>query len=562
MNIQNKFSRIFFLLSLPVIFSINSCCKKDFGIISKIERSITDDIDLFLIPEKYNILESGWLAHRTKSTFNKKDLIRFLSEHGRYLADLQSNPELEYAEKDGIVTLKVGKTSHSTDYSYDKEIPIVFYGDKWFKKGIYQDKISQQKIVPTLAKIMDVPQPNGVIEPALSQTLKDTKELPEIIVTVVIDQGGQQLYSAHPNASPNIRALKEKSAYFPNAEVGHLDAHTAVGHAAIGTGAYPKENGVIGNTFFTLENEQLRKSEIYSHDEKNVKISELKTETLADVADLHFKNQLEVISQAYALRASIGMGGHGYGKLSGSDKDYIYWLDAHDCKWKTDERYYLVPDFAKDFSPCENFIRNYPNGWKEIHNFKPEDSGKVWGYLMATPKEAELEGELFRRMIEEKIIRKGKANDKLPDLAYMTIKATDAAGHYFGWESLEAEGTFTEADKQVGLIFEFLKQNFGDKFVMVLTADHGCAPLPEISGGERLLIEDFYKEVNSLLASKNASGDSLIRKMTVGQISLDRGVMRKYGIQENEIISKIMNIQKNGKNFFKRVIRKNEILRS
>ncbi|MBE7413496.1 MAG: alkaline phosphatase family protein [Leptospiraceae bacterium] len=555
----NKIFGIFaFILS---VFWVSSCCKKDFGLISKIERSATDEIDLFLIPEKYNILESSWISKNTKSNFRKKDLVRYLAEHGRYISDLQSNPSLEFSEKEGVVTMRVGRTSHSTDYSYDKQIPILFYGDKWFQKGVYSEKIPQQKIAPTLAKIINTPKPNGAKESELSQILKESSELPEIIVTIVIDQGGQQLYKAHPNSYPNIKSIMARSAYFPNAEVGHLDAHTAVGHAAIGTGAYPRENGVVGNTFYTLENGKFHQSEIYSHDETNVNISDLRTETLADVADLYFKNQLEVISQAYALRASIGMGGHGFGQLSGTDKDYVYWLDAHDCKWKSDVRYYSYPEFANEFSPCENFILNYPNGWKDIHNFRKEDSKKYWSQIMATPKEVELEAGLFKKMIEEKIIKKGKASDNLPDLAYMTIKATDAAGHYFGWESLEAENTFQEADKQVGLILEFLKSNFSDRFVFVLTADHGCAPLPEISGGERYLIEDFYKEVNSLLGSKNTLGESLIKTMTVGQVGLNREVMNKYGISEGQIISKILKIQSNGKRFFKQVIRKNAELR-
>ena len=39
--------------------------------------------------------------------------------------------------------------------------------------------------------------------------------------------------------------------HFPNALVAHLDAET-VGHALIGTGAYPKNGIILGNGYFKI----------------------------------------------------------------------------------------------------------------------------------------------------------------------------------------------------------------------------------------------------------------------------------------------------------------------
>ncbi|MCX7633386.1 MAG: alkaline phosphatase family protein, partial [Turneriella sp.] len=98
--------------------------------------------------------------------------------------------------------------------------------------------------------------------------VKNLPEKPEIIVVAVIDQGGRNLLETHRSAAPRIHALMQKSANYTNAEVGHLDAHTAVGHMAIGTGAFPEKSAVIGNTFFRVERaggkEVLHKYEIYA----------------------------------------------------------------------------------------------------------------------------------------------------------------------------------------------------------------------------------------------------------------------------------------------------------
>src|SRR5690606_23003566 len=112
--------------------------------------------------------------------------------------------------------------------------------------GIYLDKIYQQHIVPTMAELLQSPLPNSVKLSSISKILKKGKK-PEIIVTIVIDQGGIQLYRAHQGSYPNIMRLMHDSAYFPNAMLGHLDAHTAVGHVAIGTGAFPNEHEIIAN---------------------------------------------------------------------------------------------------------------------------------------------------------------------------------------------------------------------------------------------------------------------------------------------------------------------------
>ncbi|MBK6607423.1 MAG: alkaline phosphatase family protein [Leptospiraceae bacterium] len=155
--------------------------------------------------------------------------------------------------------------------------------------------------------------------------MKTNSNLPEIIVTIVIDQGGQQYYKAHPEVPVHISEIKKEAAYFINAIVGHVDTETAVGHAAIGTGAYPRKNGIAGNGYLIPSQGKLLKNEIYAIDEISVNPTELLTETLADVLDNEYQNKSEVVSQSYALRASIGMAGHGSSPITGvnyqGDKD-------------------------------------------------------------------------------------------------------------------------------------------------------------------------------------------------------------------------------------------------
>ncbi|HMV46095.1 MAG TPA: alkaline phosphatase family protein, partial [Leptospiraceae bacterium] len=205
------------------------------------------------------------------------------------------------------------------------------------------------------------------------------------------------------------------------------------------------------------------------------------------------------------------------------------------------------------------FNEEYPDGWEGFSVKGLEEIGKYWGVLMGNPAETRSQAELFRKVLKNHIIEKGKHKDGIPDLAYLTIKATDAVAHQFGSESLEAKETFREADKQVGLLFDFLQKEYGDKFIMVVTADHGGIPMPEISGGERYTIKELIHEVNSLLPESSQKTESLIKFMAIAQISLDHDVMTKHSITEEMIIRKILSIQVNGKPFFKNVHRKSEL---
>jgi predicted AlkP superfamily pyrophosphatase or phosphodiesterase len=357
----------------------------------------------------------------------------------------------------------------------------------------------------------------------------------------------------------------QKSANYTNAQVGHLDAHTAVGHMAIGTGAFPVKSAVIGNTFFSMERkdgkEKLQKSEIYAtKDESKVSPEELKVESLADVLNVVNRGRSVIVSQSYALRAAIGMAGHG-SSLSAPDiaaavrsGNHVYWLDATRSRWITDTRYYALPAAAKASEPLLHFMKYYPQGYQGYQIRDTKAAFENWGVMMATPAETQLEGELLRAVIQQEIIGKKRDKDGFADLVYVSFKSADAVGHLFGYHSLEARETLAEIDAQIGKIEDFLRQHYGDHFALVLTADHGCAPLSEITGGARLTVEEVIAEIDKLLPEAVAANESLVTFMTVGQISLNKKLMAAHNITLEQVRSRIQAIRSDGKRFFKDVL--------
>ncbi|HRP68946.1 MAG TPA: alkaline phosphatase family protein, partial [Turneriella sp.] len=459
------------------------------------------------------------------------------------------------------------RISPSTAYDYDTSIPLVFNG-KWFQKQNNGTEVYQQHIAPTLAKVMGISKPSGSTVDALP-ILTQEKSKPDIVVVTVIDQGGMGLINTHKSVAPRIQALMASSANFTNAHVGHLDAHTAVGHMAIGTGAFPIKSSVIGNTFFRMKKENgkntLLQDEIYAgKDESKVDTTELKAETLGDVLNRENKGNSVLASQSYALRASIGMGGHGALGLTQNAKEiaansFIYWLNSSESRWITDTRYYSLPKVAAASDVLLAYLKYYPKGYEGYSIRDKKDAHKNWGVIMATPAETQLEGELMRAVIREEILNKKKNHDGFTDLIYISFKSADAVGHQFGYHSLQARETLAAIDGQIGAMQDFLTKEYGDNYVLVLTADHGCAPVSEISGGARLTIEEIYAAVDALLPQDVAAKESLINFATVGQISLNHALMQQYNIPLEKIRTTILNLRPQGRTFFKEILTRKDL---
>ncbi|MBW7858748.1 MAG: alkaline phosphatase family protein [Leptonema sp. (in: Bacteria)] len=574
---KNRFLvRYSFIAFSVVLFVAISCKPTGFSQlwVEGYQRSARPDIDIFLVPKKYALLQTKKATDTySLARFDKKQLESELSHYSRSIQDLQSSDTAEYKEDGDTVSMKVGRVTHSTAYDYDTEIPLAFFG-KWFDANKHNQVVYQQEIAPTLASLMGVSMPEtaklGSLNTKQLKQSNGSLQMPDIVVVAVIDQGGRNLLKLHSEVAPNIHSLIEKSDQYAKAKVGHLDAHTAVGHAAIGTGAFPMDNSIISNTYYWIERQngqsKLASRAIYAgKDESKVDSSEMTALTLADQLNRAYNGKSVIVSQSYALRAAIGMGGHGALNLPAESQaairnsNFIYWLDSNSSHWITDSRYYSVPSVARASDPLLQFTKYYPTGFAGYQIRDRASAKKNWGTLMATAAEAELEGELIRAVIQSEIIAKNKDKDGVPDLVYVSFKSADAVGHKFGYQSLEAKETLATIDEQIGKLIDFLKENYNDRFVLVLTADHGSVPLSEITGGLRLSIEEVINQIDSLLPADVTKNHSLVKMMTVAQISLNHDLMQEYGITDRQVAQKIMDITVNNQKFFAGVLTRQDL---
>lgn len=563
MKTKNSMNRMYGLI-IGLLFILFGCgWEEDYKRAAFL--SMQNDTDLILAPYPFNIFDREARDAITLSHYSKEEIKNILEDHDLSWEELKTQWQLDAEEEN--FSKEVNYTSHYTQYFYDTEIPIWIYGPKWIRNGQYSDPINQQHIPSIYGRILDFKFTNTLDTSYLDKIFQNQNVKPEIIVTVVVDQGGRQLYKAHKGSYPFLEGLKNNSAYFKKAKVGHLESHTAVGHMAIGTGAFPKDSKIFSNEIYSYADGKVLHRPVYQGANKDWDLSELAVPSFSDEWDLFKNNEPVIISQCYAARASVGMAGHG--KLFSpstknkdslpSDFDYVYWQDIKNLSWSSYANAFLTPKSAQKY----NLYKFYLDNKNQIStHFEAKDAIELMAkihHFQGSEFQVKMDGALFRDTVSETILNTKKDKDGITDLAYVTLKATDAVGHLYGWESKEAEQVLKATDKEIQTIFQFLKDNFGDNFVMVVTADHGAAPMPEISNGLFLSHEQFFGAVNELLPESERNKQSLIKWVAHSQLSFDREIMKKFNVSEEEIINKILSIQVNQKKFFRKVWRRKEI---
>ena len=60
-----------------------------------------------------------------------------------------------------MMTSSSSMTTHGSPHSYDTNVPILFYGPRWVKRGMVNERVEVSGIAPTLAQMLRVPPPSA-----------------------------------------------------------------------------------------------------------------------------------------------------------------------------------------------------------------------------------------------------------------------------------------------------------------------------------------------------------------------------------------------------------------
>ena len=100
---------------------------------------------------------------------------------------------------------------------------------------------------------------------------------------------------------------------------------------------------------------------------------------------------------------------------------------------------------------------------------KPIDYYELVG---RTPFANDYEFEFARELIQQEKLGQGTVTD----LLVISLSANDLTGHAYGPDSPQMHAMALALDRQIGEFLAFLQQQYGNRFWIALTADHGIAP--------------------------------------------------------------------------------------
>ncbi len=316
--------------------------------------------------------------------------------------------------------------------------------------------------------------------PSLAMTYTQFKQRPKLVVVLVIDQfRADYLTRFEKDFRPQgFRKLMQEGAYFPFAEYDVLQNMTCPGHAMILTGSYPANNGIVLNEFYDKEKQKV----IYCAEDEQDGISprRLRVSTVGDELKLVSASS-KVISIALKDRSAVMLGGH--------RADVALWYDSTLHQWGSSSFYPQVP---KQLS-----------FWKELNQKLQNENStqKLDKSVVVQPVMIDQTIQLAQKAIQmEKLGKRG-----VTDLLTLSFSTHDLLGHKVGMLDPLMKSMTLHEDKALESFFQFLKkENLLNQTVIVLTADHGVAPVVEFQKEKKMPADYFqvlslYKKWNELL---------------------------------------------------------------
>ena len=345
-----------------------------------------------------------------------------------------------------------------------------------------------------------------------------TPERPRLVVVLVIDQmradfvdrfGGQW--------TQGLRRVADEGMRFTAAYHAHALTETAPGHATISTGVHPAKHGIVANRWW----DRVAGRKVNAVDDRNVRIlgneeavgaspATLRREALGDWLQAQSPESV-VVSISLKDRAAILMGGKrpdaavwyddafgGYTTSSYYGEAVPGWVAAYNGKGRAEALYGTGDSAGWRLSyPPEAYgdarretpealvatFNDYSLSKRFPHVITEADKGPR-NVIRDTPFGDRMSLELA----VEAVAAENMGGDATPDLLFVSLSGGDYAGHRYGPGSIQVRDYYLQMDAAVGTFLAELDARVGkDRYLLVLTADHGVAPFVEFSPHETAL---------------------------------------------------------------------------
>jgi hypothetical protein len=406
---------------------------------------------------------------------------------------------------------------HGSPWEYDTHVPLLFHGSPFITQGVWNDAVTQQDVVPTLAAILGTAPPATATGRALRQALARTTTRPRIAALFVLDGMRADYFDTYAAVLPTLSRLRREGAWFSRAHVTSIPTLTAVGHANLGTGTEPRIHGLVVNNLFNRVTGKAQ--EAYNE----LDPGEMMALTLADVWNIETEGRAVIIGQGGAIRAAAGLVGHGACILNGR-RVLAASFSTRDAGWETNPACYAMSEALRPING-----RSYWEGAKG-----------VWlGHDISDPSKfrnsavfERFEGDALAAVLEREPI----GADEVTDLVMVNLKGPDYVGHAYGPASAEMREEMIELDRQIARALDILARRAGNGgLVVAFTADHGMPGEPRPGG--RHYLDDLVASIDRRFSPAGGTVVQYFSDAANNQIHLDTARLRTLGFSLKDVAS-------------------------
>jgi hypothetical protein len=329
-----------------------------------------------------------------------------------------------------------------------------------------------------------------------------------------------------------------KGAWFTHATVGASPSNTPTGHAMIGTGAFPADNGMVDE--YVKVNNRIEKPNANGP-------AFMVLPTIADLYDRAMHNE-PIVGGLATLSAHLMMIGHG-SEWNGGDKDIAVAREKEDAATGGDDSavswnltsamkpFYDMPKYVNDLPPIDRFNAQLDAMDGARDGKWRQNSIAQFNNGFDTPARTPFQTQLFEKVISQE--RFGA--DDVPDLLYLNYKAIDVIGHAFSANGIEMSDALKVQDEHLQILIDFLNRTVGKgKWVLALTADHGTNIDPAVSGAFQI----DNTAIENLLNQKFDDGDNvpLIDKFRTTEFWFNESELAQSGHDLVDVANFIMSL--------------------
>ncbi len=370
---------------------------------------------------------------------------------------------------------------------------------------------------------------------------------PKLVLAIVIDQFRYDyLLRFRADYHSGLARMLDNGAVFTDAHYLHAATVTAVGHGTFLTGATPSISGIIANEWYDRESGQTVTSvsdpatKLVGGNTDRAGSSPLRllVSTVGDELKIQ-RGESRVIGISIKDRSAILPAGH--------MADGAYWYDDHANAWVTSSYYRgELPDWAKKLNQEQPAARYAGAKWLPFDakgdSAKPfcsmtKDTGvRFCGSIEATPWGNEMIEEFAERALEGENLGHHASTDVLA----VSFSSNDYVGHAVGPDDPAVRDISIRTDRLLGKLFDAIDGRIGaGNTLVILTADHGVAPVPEVNQarkmpGGRLNGGELTAKITDALAKRFGPGKWLLAS-SGGMLYFNQDLIRAQKLDPAEV---------------------------